>query len=220
MLQHLDIVVTFANTVNKKRKMSVSQRKLRQQQELKNQIIDCSRIIVNEEGWSALSIRRIADAIEYSVPVIYKHFENKEAITSFFVNEGFELLLLKIQTHINSAKTASEKLHALAKGYHEFALTHPKHYEVMFGIGIPTCEHAQSNETIKNLSELFRRLIAELVQESGKDTIDQLLKFKTLWSILHGVIAFELLALDKKNEKCPGLILEDAVDGFITSILK
>ncbi len=200
--------------------MGVSERKLRQQQALKSQIIACSRTIVNEEGWSSLSIRKIADAIEYSVPVIYKHFENKEAIIAYFVNEGFDILLQKIQTEINSVIRTSDKVHVLAKAYHEFAITHPKHYEVMFGVGIPTCAHAQSNETIKNLSELFFSLIADLVKESGKSDVDEHIKFKTLWSILHGVIAFELLALDKKNDKCPILVLEDAVDGFITSILK
>jgi AcrR family transcriptional regulator len=65
--------------------MGLTERRLRQQEELKQQIISCSREIVENEGWNALSIRKIADAIEYSVPVIYKHFENKEAISTYFV---------------------------------------------------------------------------------------------------------------------------------------
>ena len=50
------------------------ERKKRQQQELKDEIIHCSRQIVEKDGWNNLSIRKIAEAIEYSVPVIYKTF--------------------------------------------------------------------------------------------------------------------------------------------------
>ena len=65
--------------------MGISERKQRQQEEVKLEIIRCSWEIVEEQGWANLSIRKIADAIEYSVPVVYKHFENKEAIIAHFV---------------------------------------------------------------------------------------------------------------------------------------
>ena len=69
--------------------MGVSERKLRDLEKIRLQIIEQSWLIVQEEGWQALSIRKIADAIEYSVPVIYKHFENKDAIVAYFTNSRF-----------------------------------------------------------------------------------------------------------------------------------
>ena len=199
--------------------MGLSERKLRQQQELKDQIISCSREIVENEGWAALSIRKIADAIEYSVPVIYKHFENKDAISSYFVEEGFDKLLMELEQQINPSKDVSLKLRQLAKGYWLFAVNHPKHYEIMFGLGIPSCDRINEYENIKKVSEKMLNLIDEAILASGKEHVDRHLKLKTLWSILHGIVAIELLSLNTRENICPSAVLEDAIDGYIKSIL-
>jgi len=199
--------------------MGLTERKLRQQQELREQIITCSREIVENEGWTALSIRKIADAIEYSVPVIYKHFENKDAISTYFVEEGFQNLNQILEQVVNPSSDVSLKFRQLAKGYWLFALKFPKHYEIMFGLGIPTCEKTKESEDIKSVSDKMLNLIDEAIKISGKENIDRLLKLKTLWSILHGIIAIELLDLNSKENICPSAVLEDAIDGYIKSIL-
>ncbi|RZK81018.1 MAG: TetR/AcrR family transcriptional regulator, partial [Pedobacter sp.] len=60
--------------------MGIAERKIRQKEEFKASILEAAWLQVLTDGWQSLSIRKIADAIEYSVPVIYSHFENKEAI--------------------------------------------------------------------------------------------------------------------------------------------
>ena len=55
--------------------MGIAERKLRQKEELRMMILDAAWQMVKQEGWQALSLRRISEAIEYSVPVIYDHFE-------------------------------------------------------------------------------------------------------------------------------------------------
>ncbi|OYD42034.1 TetR/AcrR family transcriptional regulator [Sphingobacterium cellulitidis] len=199
--------------------MGLTERKIRQQQELKEQIICCSREIVENEGWAALSIRKIADAIEYSVPVIYKHFENKEAISAYFVQEGFQKLLQSMDQEIQADKAIAIKIDQLAKAYWLFAVAHPKHYEIMFGLGIPTCEKTRESEDIKKVSDRMLDLIDEAILESGKKKIDRYLKLKTLWSILHGIVAIDLLSIDSNESRCPSEVLADAMDGYIKSIL-
>ncbi|GEM68881.1 TetR family transcriptional regulator [Sphingobacterium mizutaii NBRC 14946 = DSM 11724] len=199
--------------------MGLTERKLRQQQELKEQIITCSREIVEKEGWAALSIRKIADAIEYSVPVIYKHFENKEAISAHFVQEGFINLLESINHEIDTKESINTKIKQLSLGYWLFAVNFPKHYEIMFGLGIPTCEKTNESEEIKKVSNLMLALIDEAILASGKTDLDRYLKLKTLWSILHGIVAMDLLALNSKENICPSAVLKDAIEGYIKSIL-
>ena len=63
-----------------KLEMGITDRKLRQKEEVRTSILDTAWEIVVTEGWQSFSIRKVADAIEYSVPVIYSHFENKDAI--------------------------------------------------------------------------------------------------------------------------------------------
>jgi len=77
--------------------MGITERRIRQKEEVRHRILETAWQIVREEGWQALSIRKIADAIEYSVPVVYDHFENKEAILEDFSRQGFELLVKKLQ---------------------------------------------------------------------------------------------------------------------------
>ena len=60
--------------------MGIAERRQRQKGGVRASILDAAWNLVETEGWQQLSIRKIADAIEYSVPVIYDHFENKEAI--------------------------------------------------------------------------------------------------------------------------------------------
>jgi AcrR family transcriptional regulator len=64
--------------------MGIAERKIRQKEEVRTSILSAAWKLVVQEGWQALSIRKIADAIEYSVPVIYDHFQNKEAILEEF----------------------------------------------------------------------------------------------------------------------------------------
>ena len=200
--------------------MGLSERKIRQHQELKNQIIECSRAIVNNEGWSSLSIRKIADAIEYSVPVIYKHFENKEAIANYFITEGFSIMSREIKSKVDAKADISLRFQQLAHAYYDFALQYPKQYEIMFGVGIPTCEFALKNKEVGELSDYFFGLIKELIDKSGKKDIDVHMKFRSLWSILHGTVAFELLSIPQRESICPTKVLEDVVSSYTESILK
>ena len=66
--------------------MGTTERRLREKEKVRAAILDTAWNMVKEEGWQSLSIRKIADAIEYSVPVIYDHFENKEA--GYFVQKN------------------------------------------------------------------------------------------------------------------------------------
>ena len=72
--------------------MGIVERKIRQKEEVRTAILNAAWQTVTEEGWQALSIRKIAEAIEYSVPVIYDHFANKEAILYELTKQGFQLL--------------------------------------------------------------------------------------------------------------------------------
>ncbi len=198
--------------------MGVTERKLRQQEEMRKQIIECSREIVHEEGWAALSIRKIADAIEYSVPVIYKYFENKEAISAYFVAEGFDLLYAQITAGISTEDSIEERFQQLGLGYYLFAERHPKHYEIMFGLGIPTCETAKNIKSVGLLSDLFRNMIDELIQKSGRKDIDACIKYRSLWAMLHGVVALELLSLTGSDKVCNSLILADSMRSFTKGI--
>lgn len=60
--------------------MGVHERRQREKESVRANILQAAFNLAKTEGWTSLSMRKIADAIEYSAPVVYDHFENKEAI--------------------------------------------------------------------------------------------------------------------------------------------
>ncbi|MFD1770625.1 TetR/AcrR family transcriptional regulator [Sphingobacterium suaedae] len=198
--------------------MGINERKTRQQEELRNRIIEQSWTIIQQEGWQALSIRRIADAIEYSVPVIYKHFANKEAIQEHFIKEGFRKLTEQLRQAERNETNNERRIQQIAYAYWKFAAQHTEHYRIMFGLGMPACETVNSVAEMKEMSETMRLAIANTATEHSNEHIDLFLKMKTFWSMLHGFISIELLSNNKiQNEPSP--VFTDAIDSFMFTLI-
>jgi AcrR family transcriptional regulator len=82
--------------------MASKDRILRLKEETRANILDAALRIVKEEGWQALSMRKIADKIEYTAPIIYEYFSNKEAILLELNRQGY----LKLAKELSEAKEA------------------------------------------------------------------------------------------------------------------
>jgi AcrR family transcriptional regulator len=188
-------------------------------QELRIAIIDQSWKIIQEEGWQSLSIRKIADAINYSVPVIYKHFENKEAIVEYFSKEGFSKLADTLQSVKEITISQAEQLRQVALAYWKFASENTQYYRIMFGLGIPACETINSSEEMKASSKIMLDAIDSVLTASNNKLADRHLKLKTFWSMLHGFIAIDLLSNHEITKLPPATVL-DAVEGFIYTLQK
>ena len=120
--------------------MGITERRIRQKDEVRSRILETAWGIVREDGWQSLSIRKIADAIEYSVPVVYDHFENKEAIILEFGKQGFELLLRRMREARASSEDPATQIKLMADAYWNFAFNDTEYYQLMFGVGISCCE--------------------------------------------------------------------------------
>ena len=143
--------------------MGIAERKIRQREEVRTSILEVAWNIVEKEGWQALSIRKIADAIEYSVPVIYDHFQNKEAILLEFTKRGFRLLNEDLEKARVQFSTPDRQLEAMAYAYWSFAFRNKEYYQLMYGLGMPGCEATQTIPELKTFSELLRSTISELM---------------------------------------------------------
>ena len=198
--------------------MGIAERKLRQKEEVRTSILNAAWKLVVEEGWQALSIRKIADQIEYSVPVIYDHFQNKEAILEEFSRRGFLLLTADLQKSKSLILDPARQLEAMAYAYWEFAFRNKEYYQLMYGLGMPTCEAVRKMPEIQVFSETILQPIRALIQSSKNKDTDEFLKMQTLWSMLHGLISINMLATDADHGKYNGLILQDFIKTFIAGI--
>ena len=111
--------------------MGVAQRREREKAELREQILKAARAIVLKEGFEGLSMRKIAQAIEYSPATIYMHFQCREEIARQLTREAFGELLAYFAP-LTSIKDPMERVRAFGKAYIEFGLTRPESYRLCF----------------------------------------------------------------------------------------
>jgi AcrR family transcriptional regulator len=111
--------------------MGIAERKSRQKQALRERILDAARRIVIREGFAALSMRKIADAIEYSPATLYLHFASRDEIAQALCEEGYAQLL---ETFVPLAQIAdpAERLKAIGRAYVAFGVAHPQTYRLIF----------------------------------------------------------------------------------------
>jgi len=184
---------------------------------LRSKIIARSWEIITNEGWQSLSIRKIADAIEYSVPVIYRHFENKEAILAHFSREGYLLFSNQIGLALQENDPGASQIKAIAYSYWNFAVQNTNHYRIMFGLGFPACETINSFAEMKLASDYMLDAIKQTLNIADNKTADHYLKLKTFWSMLHGFVAIDLLSNTAMTTKLPSTV-QDAIEGFIFTL--
>jgi AcrR family transcriptional regulator len=113
--------------------MGVRERRQRERDELRQAILDTAREIATAEGWSAVTIRRVAEKIEYSPPVIYEHFSSKEQIVVELMRLGFRELLEEMRAARDAHKDPEEALLAVGQAYWSFSVAHPEMHLGMHG---------------------------------------------------------------------------------------
>jgi AcrR family transcriptional regulator len=158
----------------------IAERKLRDRQARRAQIIGAARRIAELEGWSHVTVRRLSDEIAYSQPVLYAHFESRDRILDAVAVEGFQEIGLALEKARKRAKRGNA-IESVATAYLEFAASSPALFEVMFlhSLSVPFDDPATPPElhfAFAQLRELFPG------QGSKSDVLSEL-----FWAGLHGI---------------------------------
>ena len=199
--------------------MGIAERKIKQRETVRRSILEASWKIVEQEGWQALSIRRIAEAIEYSIPVVYDHFANKEAILLEFTRQGYGSLNQYMQEAKDSSSEPAAQIEAMAYAYWKFAFENNEYYQLMYGLGMPTCETVRQIRELHSFTEFVQSSILQVMTAAGNPDADSFLKLHTFWSMLHGLVSINMLNHQGSNEQeLPKKILRDFIRGFLISL--
>ncbi|MFE9068810.1 TetR/AcrR family transcriptional regulator [Streptomyces violaceusniger] len=145
--------------------MSTSTRRARERASTRERIIEAALHVLETDGAAALTIRRIATDIEYSAPVVYQHFANKDALVLELVAYGHRLILAEFQQAAEEPGI-DRRMMRIASEYVRFAGEHPHLYGVMNGTTVDADE---------------RRRVAE-------PAIGVLKELLTAWSDTHDVV--------------------------------
>ena len=195
--------------------MASKDRILRQKEETKKNILIAACQIVKTDGWQGLSMRKIADKIEYTAPIIYEYFSNKEAILQEMTKIGFVSLTKYIQEAKNSAENPADQLEAMWMAYWNFAFADKEMYQVMFGVEVSCCMERVPEAEAPFL--LFTSVIREVMK--GQNPSDESVKQKyfTFFAVIHGLISINIVG-NGLSDNINNQILKDAIGGIIRSL--
>lgn len=199
--------------------MGSKERILRLKEETRTSILDAALNIAQIEGWQALSMRKIADQIEYTAPIIYEYFPNKEGILMELTRRGYQILTRKIREARDKFEKPKDKMEAMWIAYWDFAFEHQEFYRLMYGVDMlcatVSCSIAEADE----LYTIMAKVIETLFEQQQVAESDVCMKYHTYWSIIHGLISINLIHLNGKiTEALNQRILKDAIKGITLSI--
>ena len=197
--------------------MASKDRKQRLKDDTRKNILDAAMRIGREEGWQALSMRKIADIIEYTPPVIYEYFANKEALMLELTKKGYLMLAKDTKAAMERHTLPEKQLEDMWLAYWNFAFAEKELYQLMFGIEINCCVWDNKIPEAEVPANMIWDVIGKLtgLENPPEDLICK--RYYTFWSVVHGLISINLVRQgvpDGVNEE----VLKDAIAGIISTI--
>jgi len=165
--------------------MAVEDRRTRERAARRRLIVDTARQLAEAEGWDAVTTRRLSTEIEYSQPVLYKHFSGMDAIARAVALDGFAALAGLLRTARTDAATPRNALNRVARSYLDFARDNPAVYDAMFTerTTLRFAEPDTPPELVAAFTEL-REAVSAVAHEADADTLAEV-----FWAALHGLVS-------------------------------
>jgi len=200
--------------------MGIKERRARQRESLKEEILLAAKNIAIQDGWQSVTVRKIAEKIEYTPPIIYEYFKDKDELLREIKREGLQKLLAKYQTVLGESKDSTQVLLNLGIAYWDFAWENPELYKIMYGLEGIVVGASGLDEEIAQIRLTIKNTLGQVLKESksttGQKDFDWEGAVDILRSLLHGVIAFSMSGgLRGDRERARSLAMKGIQD-FVT----
>lgn len=196
---------------------------------IRERIIEAALSIIVEEGFSCLTMRRLASRLHMSAPNLYNFFKSKDEIYISIVIKGFQMLYDELAMASGSSSSAAEKAHSMLDAYVRFGMTNKSYYDIMFTMPTPKyndyvgtpyeklseVEYKISMDIAKIAVEALKELRRGETPASDDDVLHDIIK---IWSMLHGMVSLAnsniigYVAVD--IEKTHNRIIDEIVDHY------
>ena len=169
--------------------MGTKERRAREKEQLRDQILSAARELFVSEGYENVSMRKIADKIEYSPTTIYLYFKDKGDLLDSVCKETLLSLLNTLELLNRDKSNPIETLRKSGKAYVEFGLKYPQDYKLTFvirpqfqkGLGLG---EGSIGERVFNY---LRAMVSECIRQKAFRRVDVDTAGQALWSAVHGV---------------------------------
>lgn len=207
-----------------KKNMGITERRQSEIEILKRKIIDAAGDILAKDGYESLSIRKIANKIEYSPGIIYHYFKDKSEIITCIVEEKYENILKILREVPIDEKNPDKSIVEGLEAYIELMLSSPEEFKVILTndidavrekVNILECGISKKRQSIASLSNL----IALGIKNGKFREMDTELTAQILWTATHGLLSRLILEKNIEQEQKQRLI-KHHFDILIKGILK
>jgi AcrR family transcriptional regulator len=178
--------------------MGVKERREREKSETRDKILDAARELFVTEGFEGVSMRKVAEKIEYSPTAIYVHFADKQELFRELCHQDYARLAEVFQSSVMSTDPM-ERLKQIGAIYIDFGSRYPNHYKFMFMTPHPPHEPDDvDREMMGNPEKDAYAFLKWAVQQAldakcfREELTDAELLSQTLWASVHGVISLHI----------------------------
>ena len=199
--------------------MGVKERRTREKEQLRRQILSAARELFVNEGYESVSMRKIASKIEYSPTTIYLYFEDKADLLDSVCKETLLDLLNTLERLKEGTGDPVEALRESGRAYVEFGLKYPQDYKLTFvirpqfqkGLGL------QQGSVGERVFNYLRAMVSECIRQKAFRQVDVETTGQALWSAVHGVT---LLLIDfsdfpwTEKDKLIDMVIDTMIDGL------
>ena len=197
--------------------MGTKERRAREKEQLRRQIIDAARELFVSEGYENVSMRKIADKIEYSPTVIYLYFKDKADLLDSACQETLLGLLDTVELLKRDKNNPVESLRKSGKAYVDFGLKYPQDYKLTFvirpqfqkGLGL------EEGSVGERVFSYLCAMVSECVRQKAFRQVDVETTGQALWSAVHGVT---LLLIDFPD--FPWIATDKLIDTVIDTMIE
>jgi AcrR family transcriptional regulator len=184
--------------------MGTTERREREKQELRTKILDAARELFAAEGYEAVTMRKIAERIEYSATAIYAHFKDKNALIRELCEEDFSSFAQAFVEFL-AIEDPIERMRRAGVAYVDFAINNPQHYRLMFMTVRPPIEGEDASgakDPGRNAYAFLRTTVADAIEKGllRPELANADLVAQTIWAALHGIVALHITACRPKDE--------------------
>ena len=199
--------------------LGVKERRTRERESLRQEILDAARELFIEEGYESVSMRRIAEKIEYSPTTIYLYFQDKAELLNNICAETFEKLAVRLERSRARFRDPLERMREGLREYVEFGLQNPQHYRVTFMVSHPQAsdQYNEAQAAGFRAYEHLRQSVVECIRAGKFHNVDVDTASQSLWAGVHGVTS--LLIANKKfpfveRNKLVNMVVETLMKGL------
>lgn len=196
----------------------VKERRAREKEQLRREILDAARDLFVRDGYENVSMRRIADKIEYSPTTIYLYFQDKSQLLYCICEETFARLVKEFEGLQTQSSDPVDCLRRGMRAYIQFGLKYPNHYKVTF---ISHPEHHEPDTYLSPESMGMKafgflpKLVGEAVRQGRFRQVDVAATSQMLWAAIHGVTSLLIVHPD-----FPWVNRNQLIDGMIDTMLE